>query len=75
MEEYELQELCDTALRLDDIFKEKLQFEFSIEDDRIAIVKIEALKDRIVKEIEKEIILKEPKETRKTNVLFIINWA
>jgi len=44
-EEHELRELSDVLLRLEDIFQEKIQFEFGIEENQIYIFKIEKLKE------------------------------
>ena len=57
--EGEMQDIADAALRIDDIFQEKTQFEFAIESDEISIVKIEPLK-----EIEKKEEPKEPEEVK-----------
>jgi len=48
LEEYEVQELCNIMLRLDDIFSERMQFEFAIVDSEISIIKINKVENKKV---------------------------
>ncbi|MDA3836921.1 MAG: hypothetical protein PF542_04830 [Nanoarchaeota archaeon] len=59
LDDGEIQELTDAALRLDDIFKENTQFDFAIENDEIYLVKIEKLKGRTKDEEEEPEDIKE----------------
>lgn len=58
LEEYEMQELADVALRIDDVFGRHMQFEFASEEGVFYIVKIEELKPE-KKEVEEEIVEEE----------------